>query len=436
MIGILERCVDDFSVFTKHESAVRSYCRSFPAILGKALDSTVFDVAGKDYVDFFAGAGAVNYGHNNRRIVDSVMRYMQDGGIMHSLDFHTQAKQAFIQKFVDVILEPRRLKYRMQFTGPTGTNAVEAALKLARKVTGRTQVVAFTNGFHGVSLGALAATANPSKRNAAGLPLHDVVRMPYDGFLGTAINTADIVDGMYRTAGAGLEKPAAFILEVVQGEGGLNVASRGWLTRISQLARDLGALVIVDEVQTGCGRTGKFFGFEDLGIEPDIVCLSKSLGGIGLPIAVNLIKEKFDQWQPGEHNGTFRGNNLAFVAGSAALDYWDVDSPLPMELPLKAAWISEELHATAALFPEETVTIRGKGLLRGLVFKSAQLADKVSQCGFSEGVIAETCGPNNEVLKIMPALTIDQATLKEGFRRLRAGITKNHVCQFADQLSQ
>ncbi len=428
--------MDKFAVFNNHESSVRSYCRSFPVILGRALNSTVFDLVGKDYVDFFAGAGALNYGHNNRRIVDSVIHYLQDGGILHSLDFHTQAKQEFIQKFVDIILQPRCLKYRMQFTGPTGTNAVEAALKLARKVTGRTQVVAFTNAFHGVSLGALAATANTSKRDASSLPLHYVTRMPYDGFLGDATNTADIVEGMYRTVGSGLEKPAAFILEVVQGEGGLNVASYGWLTRIDRLAKDLGALLIVDEVQTGCGRTGKFFGFEGMGIDPDIICLSKSLGGIGLPIAVNLIKEKFDQWQPGEHNGTFRGNNLAFVAGSAALDYWDVESVFQMELPHKAIWINEELHDIAAFFPENVVTVRGKGMLQGLAFRSPQLADEVSQCGFHEGVIAETCGPRNEVLKIMPPLTIDHATLKEGFQRLRAGIMKSRVRQTADDLAQ
>jgi len=381
-------------------------------------------VEGSEYIDFFAGAGAVNYGHNNGHVVDSIMRYMRGDGIMHSLDFHTRAKQEFIQKFVDVILKPRHLRHKMQFTGPTGTNAVEAALKLARKVTGRTQVVAFTNAFHGVSLGALAATANKSKRKAGYVPLHYITRMPYDGFLGDGINTAEIVEGMYRTAGAGLEVPAAFILETVQGEGGLNVASSGWLSRIGKLANDLGALLIVDEVQTGCGRTGKFFGFEEMGIEPDIICLSKSLGGIGLPIAVNLIKEGLDQWQPGEHNGTFRGNNLAFVAGSAALDYWDSASPFPEELSLKEEWITEELKATAALFSENAVEVRGKGMLQGLAFKSPQLASDVSRLGFDEGVIAETCGPDNEVLKIMPALTIDQATLQEGFRRLRKGIMR------------
>ena len=429
MIETCRQNMDDVSVFHDHESSVRSYCRSFPVLLGRALDSTVFDLAGKDYVDFFAGAGALNYGHNNPRIVDRVMGYLQDGGILHSLDFHTQAKKEFIQKFVEIVLQPRRLKYRMQFTGPTGTNAVEAALKLARKVTGRTGVVAFTNAFHGVSLGALAATASSNKRAASSLPLHYVTRMPYDGFLGPGMNTADIVEGMYQTLGSGLEKPAAFILEVVQGEGGLHAASRAWLGRIGRLAKDLGALLIVDEVQTGCGRTGKFFGFEDMDIDPDIICLSKSLGGIGFPIAMNLIKEQFDQWQPGEHNGTFRGNNLAFVAGAAALDYWKAGSDFPMTLPLKAAWVNEELHAIAALFPENTVTVRGKGMLQGLAFTSPQLAHEVSHCGFEEGVIAETCGPRAEVLKILPALTIDHATLKEGFRRLRTGILKSGVRQ-------
>lgn len=412
----------DIDIFDECESVVRAYCRNFPAVFHNAEGCRIFDERGRDYIDFFAGAGALNYGHNDDMIRREVIAYIQRGGITHSLDFYTTAKRQFLERFREIVLAPRGLDYKVQFTGPTGTNAVEAALKIARKVTGREQVVAFTNAFHGVSLGALAATANAEKRGVAGLPLQHVVRMPYDGFLGDGCDDAAVIESMYRNVGAGLERPAAVIVEVVQGEGGINVASRAWLHRIAELTKELGALLILDEVQTGCGRLGTFFGFEGMGCEPDVICLSKSLGGMGLPMAVTLIRPEYDAWLPGEHNGTFRGNNLAFVAASAALDYWTQSSDFPVRLLDKSKWMDVEIQDTLALLPKGAAVSRGRGMLRGIQCLPAGLADKISAAAFENGLVVETCGSGSDVLKIMPPLVIDRQTLYDGFQRLRAAI--------------
>lgn len=411
--------MNHFSIFENHESNVRSYCRQFPAIFCTAHGSRIVDENGRDYIDFFAGAGALNYGHNNPHIKARLLEYLSNDGVTHSLDFFTVAKANFIERFVEVILRPRSLHYKLQFTGPTGTNAVEAALKLARKITGRQNVVAFTNAFHGVSLGALAATTNRKKREAACVPLHYVTRMPFDRFFGDDIDTAEIIEGIYKIPGGGIERPAAFIVELVQGEGGLNVASKEWLQRIAKLAKELGALFIVDDIQSGCGRTGTFFSFENMEIQPDIVCLSKSLGGMGMPLAVTLIRPDLDKWEAGEHNGTFRGNNLAFIAATTAFGYWSGEYDFGASLDDKAGWLQSELEDAAKMFAADDVELRGRGLFRGMAFRRSELAESISEAAFRHGVIAETCGPRNGVLKFMPPLVIDQNTLKEGFEKLQ-----------------
>lgn len=314
--------MDNSPAVYQHESNVRSYCRDCNVVFASGTGATLTDVNGKKYIDFFAGAGSLNYGHNNPHLKQALLSYIQEDGVTTTLDFHSDAKSSFIERFERLILKPRGMSYKVQFTGPTGTNAVEAALKLARKRTARTTIAAFTRAFHGVSLGALAATANMEKRRVSGVELSNVVRLPYDGFFGSDIDSADIISKLYHTPGSGYEPPAAIILETVQGEGGLNCARPQWLKKIERLCQDLGALLIVDDIQAGCGRTGTFFSFELAGISPDIICLSKSISGYGLPMSVVLIKPEHDCWEPGEHNGTFRGNNQAFITASAALDFW------------------------------------------------------------------------------------------------------------------
>jgi diaminobutyrate-2-oxoglutarate transaminase len=222
-------------VFAAHESQVRSYCRSFPNVLTTAVGSFVYDREGRQYIDFLAGAGTLNYGHNDPDMKAALMAYIAGDGIAHGLDLHTSAKGDFLAAFHDVILEPRRMDYKVQFTGPTGTNAVEAALKLARKVTGRTNVIAFTHAFHGVSIGALATTGN-SHHRMSGLGLQGVTRMPYDGYYGPGIDTSELLAQMIDDSSSGVDAPAAIILECVQGEGGLNQVSPAWLRRVAALA--------------------------------------------------------------------------------------------------------------------------------------------------------------------------------------------------------
>jgi len=402
------------------ESAVRSYCRSFDGIFARARGAIVYDQDDRRYVDFLAGAGALSYGHNDPHIKDAVIDYLQTDGILHSLDLHTTTKLAFLRKFRDVILAPRRMDYRVQFCGPTGADAVEAALKLARKVTGRSTVIAFTNAYHGVTLGALAASASAYHRGAAGTPLQFVVRMPYEGYLGQDVDTIALIQDMLAT-GSGVEQPAAIIVETVQAEGGINVASHEWLKRLADLASRNGILLIVDDIQVGCGRTGRFFSFERAGIKPDIVCLSKAIGGIGLPMAINLVKPEYDLWSPGEHCGTFRGNNLAFVAATAALDYWQRPD-MEQEITRRAQTIRRCLGQLADHHQQDCEGVRGIGMIQGIAWRDAELTSRILSAAVTRGLLVESCGAYKTVIKLLPPLTICEEELAEGLEILSDAI--------------
>jgi diaminobutyrate-2-oxoglutarate transaminase len=236
MKAIVETTRSPLSVFEQMESEVRSYCRSFPVVFAKASGHTIWDTNQKAYIDFFAGAGALNYGHNNPAIKKKIMEYMLHDGVTHSLDMATEAKEALLKKFRDVILKPRGLAYKVMFPGPTGTNSVEAALKLARKATGRETVMSFTNGFHGMTIGSLSVTGNRMKRAGAGMPLTHTVSMPYDRYLGEELDSALFIERLIEDDGSGVSLPAAMILETVQGEGGINSASASWLQKSRQYA--------------------------------------------------------------------------------------------------------------------------------------------------------------------------------------------------------
>ncbi|UQZ83551.1 Diaminobutyrate--2-oxoglutarate transaminase [Paenibacillus konkukensis] len=402
-------------VFEEMESEVRSYCRSFTTVFDKAKNARLWDKNGNAYIDFFAGAGALNYGHNNERIRGKLLDYMLKDGVTHSLDMATGAKERFLTRFNDVILKPRGLSYKVMFPGPTGTNAVESALKIARKVTGRSTVICFTNAFHGMSLGSLAVTGNSFKRKGAGVELSHSVFMPYDGYFGPDVDTVKYMEKLLDDPGSGVDLPAAVILETVQGEGGLNAASPAWLKSMEALCRSKGILLIVDDVQMGCGRTGSFFSFDDTGLEPDIVCLSKSIGGYGLPMALTLLKPDIDQWSPGEHNGTFRGNNLAFVAAAEALQYWANDE-FRKAIELKSRTVRAALERMAARHPELQGEIRGRGMIQGIAFAEDGLAERLCQAAFDKGLIMETSGPRSEVAKLMPPLTIEDGLLEQGLQ--------------------
>ena len=337
--------MNTFEQFEKNESDIRSYCRSFPVIFKQARGAELVTREGKSYIDFLAGAGTLNYGHNNPVLKKALIQYLEDDGITHGLDMYSDAKERFLETFNRVILEPRGLgKYKVQFSGPTGANSVEAALKLARKVTGRSNVISFTNGFHGCTIGALAVTGNGHHRGAAGVPLSEVSRMPYANYFGDKVNTIAMMDKMLSDPSSGIDKPAAVIVEVVQGEGGLNTASADWMRKLEKLCRKHEMLLIVDDIQAGCGRTGTFFSFEEMGIKPDIITLSKSLSGFGLPFAIVVMRNELDQWEPGEHNGTFRGNNHAFVTAAAALEHFWVNDEFAKSVQAKGKRIADGMQ--------------------------------------------------------------------------------------------
>lgn len=397
--------------FERLESEVRTYCRAFPTVFQTATGTTLVDEGGNEYLDFFAGAGALNYGHNHPVLKASLLEYLAQDGITHSLDMATHAKRAFLETFEQIVLKPRRLDYKIMFPGPTGTNAVEAALKLARLVTGRTNVLAFTNAFHGMTLGSLAVTGNQGKRDGAGVSLGDVTRIPYHRYLGDDVDTISLLEQLLGDASSGVDLPAALILETVQAEGGVNVASHPWLRRLQRVLREHGVLLIIDDIQVGCGRTGPFFSFERAGLEPDIVCLSKSLSGYGTPLAITMMRPDLDVWSPGKHNGTFRGHNLAFVTATAALQTFWKTSALTEHVDQSASIIRSELDALADEFPAQ---VRGRGMIQGIQFRDEQAAAEISRLCFERGLVIETAGPNDEVLKILPPLVMETQQLRRG----------------------
>jgi diaminobutyrate-2-oxoglutarate transaminase len=408
------------NIFDSRESVVRSYCRWFDPVLASARGSIIRDTNGREYLDFLAGAGALNYGHNDADLKAALMEYIAGDGIAHALDLFTNVKHDFLTTFDQLVLQPRGLDHRVQFTGPTGANAVEAALKLARKVTGRTNVIAFTNAFHGVSLGALSATANGHHRMGPEQGLHGVTRMPFDGYLGDGVDTADLLARMLDDPSGGIDAPAAILLETVQGEGGLNVASPSWLGRVAAIAAEHGALLIVDDVQVGCGRTGSFFSFEGTGITPDLVVLSKSLSGFGLPMSVVLVRPRWDAWTPGEHNGTFRGNGHAFVTATAALRKFWADDALATDVARRAELVGSRLKEMASAVPGSRV--KGRGMMQGLdVGQGARAAAVRATCA-RDGLLSECAGPHDEVIKVLAPLTTDDELLHQGLDVLQNAI--------------
>ncbi|WP_327583567.1 diaminobutyrate--2-oxoglutarate transaminase [Nonomuraea sp. NBC_00507] len=401
-------------VFAHLESEVRSYCRGWPTVFTTARGSHMTDETGKTYLDFFAGAGTLNYGHNHPQLKRRLMNYLAGDAIVHSLDMFTAAKRDFLERFNEVVLAPRGLDYKVQFPGPAGNHAVEAALKLARKYTGRETVVSFTNAFHGMTLGALAVTGNSMKRHCAGVPLGHSVVMPYDDYLNGRTPDFLLFETMLGDSGSGLDRPAAVIVETVQGEGGINVATAGWLRGLADLCKRHDILLIVDDVQMGCGRTGAFFSFEEAGISPDIVCLSKSLSGYGLPFAVTLMRRELDVWEPGEHNGTFRGFNPAFVTATAALeDFWTGEG-VERQTLAKGEQVERALNEIALDNAGDVAGVRGRGLAWGLVMRKPEMARRVCGEAFRLGLLMETSGPRSEVVKLLPPLTTTAQDLDRG----------------------
>lgn len=418
----------DLEIFSNLESNVNSYGRSFPVKFKTAEDSYLIDSTGKRYIDFLMGAGSLNYGHNNRFLTKVMKDYIDTKGLMQGLDMYTPAKEDFLSVLNDVILQPRGLEYKVQFTGPTGTNAVEAALKLARKVTGRQNVVAFTNAYHGMTQGSLSCTGNATSRKGAGLLLTGVQRMPFCDYFSVDSPklSLDFFEKMLKDSSSGLDLPAAVIVETVQGEGGLNVATNNWLRRLETICKTNDIILIVDDIQAGIGRTGDFFSFEPSGIKPDMVTLSKSLSASGLPMSIVLFNKDLDWWSPGEHNGTFRGNNLAFATATEALKRYWANPGFKDQIKRNASFMKAELDDIAASYQKrdgsKLFKVKGRGLMIGLGCHNPLQAQYIKERCFNNQLILETCGPDDEVVKCFPALNAPKGTLKDAMRILRKSI--------------
>nr|WP_298248537.1 diaminobutyrate--2-oxoglutarate transaminase [uncultured Halomonas sp.] len=404
-------------ILERMESDVRTYSRSFPVVFTKARNARLTDEDGREYIDFLAGAGTLNYGHNNPKIKQALLEYLAEDNIIHGLDFFTAAKRRYLEALDEIILKPRGLDYKVQFPGPTGTNAVEAAIRLARNAKGRHNIVTFTNGFHGVTMGALAVTGNSKFREATGgVPTVGGSFLPYDGYLGDGTDTLDYFEKLLGDKSGGLDVPAGVIVETVQGEGGINACGLDWLKRLEQICRAHDILLIVDDIQAGCGRTGKFFSFEHADVVPDIVTNSKSLSGLGLPFSQVLMRPELDVWKPGQYNGTFRGFALAFTTAAAALENFWADDSFAKDVQRKGDIVAERFGKIAAWISEQGIEAseRGRGLMRGIDVGSGDIADKVTHQAFENGLIIETSGQDGEVIKCLCPLSIPDEDLQKG----------------------
>jgi diaminobutyrate-2-oxoglutarate transaminase len=410
----------DISLFEQYESNVRGYIRSFPAVFDTATSATIVDVEGKRYIDFFGGAGSLNYGHNHPLINQALITYIQRNGITNALDKATVAKHDFISAFQSIILKPRKMDYKIQFVGPTGANGVETALKLARKMKKRSNVIAFTNAYHGHSLGALAVTGNEFYHGDYYDVPRNVNKMPYDNYFDHDMDSVDMLRHYLGDGSSGYELPAAVIVESIQGEGGINVASVGWLQKLSALCKEMDILLIMDEIQVGNGRTGDYFSFERAGIMPDIITLSKSIG-TGMPMSIVLMKPNVDVWSPGEHTGTFRGNSYAFIAGAAALELWRNDD-FSRSIRAKGKQVEAAFKDFQARFPGWITDVRGLGMIWGLESLVEGFCNEVSKQAFQRGLMMETAGASDQVLKFLGPLVISEAELNEGFEILTDAI--------------
>ncbi|MCR4563927.1 MAG: aspartate aminotransferase family protein [Clostridiales bacterium] len=415
--------MDNSRIFEEYESNVRSYCRNFPAVFKKAKGSTIIDENGNEYLDFFNGAGALNYGHNNDYIKSRLVDYLMSDGLMHGLDMMTVPKAELIDTVENKLLKPRGLDYKIMFPGPTGTNAVEAALKLARKYTKRRTVWALMGAFHGMTLGALALTSDEGSRGGAGVPLENVVHIPapymFDNF-----DTIEYMETLLSDDHSAVEKPAAFILETVQAEGGVYVLSVEYLKAVRDFCTKHGIILIVDDIQVGNARTGTFFSFERAGIVPDMVVLSKSIGGYGFPFALTLFRPEYDVFTPGEHNGTFRGNQMAMVASKAGIEF-NLENNVEKMARDSGEIIEKYLKENLGHLGFE---IRGIGCIWGIDMKKSELSQAVVNYCFAHNLILERAGRDNGVVKLMPALTVTKEELLKGLE-----IVKNGVLEVADK---
>ncbi|MFI8347620.1 diaminobutyrate--2-oxoglutarate transaminase family protein [Streptomyces sp. NPDC085596] len=434
------------------ESAARTYARALPIVPVRARGLTIEGADGRRYLDCLSGAGALALGHNHPVVLEAIRKVLDSGAPLSVLDLATPVKDAFITELFRTLPAGFADRARVQFCGPAGTDAVEAALKLVRAATGRTGILAFTGAYHGMTAGALAASGGATDLQVGRLPYPQDYRCPFGvgGPRGAEL-AARWTESVLDDPKSGVAQPAGMILEPVQGEGGVIPAPDDWLRRMRRLTADRSIPLIADEVQTGVGRTGAFWAVDHSGITPDVMVLSKAIGG-SLPLAVVVYREELDVWPPGAHAGTFRGNQLAMAAGTATLTHVRENGLAERAATLGARMLDQlrQLQSAFACVGD----VRGRGLMIGveLVNPAAapvggpvpeargsgadgwdsataphpadpELAATVQRECLDRGLIVELGGRHNSVVRLLPPLTISDEQASAVLDRLADAVT-------------
>ncbi|MFF0749712.1 diaminobutyrate--2-oxoglutarate transaminase family protein [Streptomyces sp. NPDC004267] len=402
----------------QRESAARTYARSLPIVPVRARGLTIEGADGRRYLDCLSGAGTLALGHNHPVVLEAIRKVLDSGAPLHVLDLATPVKDAFTTELFATLPGKLADNARIQFCGPAGTDAVEAALKLVRTATGRRGVLAFSGAYHGMTAGALDASGGAGDVRVARLPYPRDYRCPFGvgGERGAEL-AARWTENVVDDPKSGVPTPAGMILEPVQGEGGVIPAPDSWLRRMRALTEARGIPLIADEVQTGVGRTGTFWAVEHSGVVPDVMVLSKAIGG-SLPLAVVVYRSELDAWEPGAHAGTFRGNQLAMAAGAATLAYVR-ENGLAARAGVLGARMLGQLQGLAAAHPC-VGDVRGRGLMIGVELVDPEgagpddlapppdpgLASAVQRQCLDRGLIVELGGRHNAVVRLLPPLTL------------------------------
>jgi len=417
------------------ESNARTYAKDFPIVIDAAFGSHIKDIDGKIYIDCLSGAGTLALGHNHPEVIDAIKKYLDENRILHSLDFRTEHKEQFVNTLLQCLPEEFSREAKIQFCGPTGADAVEAAMKLFKIYSGRSTIITFHGAYHGMTNGALSLTGNLRTKSSIGnlMPGVHFMPYPYQYRCPFGVGGEDAIDinlnyfkSTLEDPYSGITKPAAVILEVVQGEGGCIPAPDRWIAGVRDITAKLDIPLIVDEIQTGLGRTGSMFAFQSSGIIPDAVLVSKAAGG-GLPVSLLLYNRKYDVWTSGDHAGTFRGNQLAMVAGTATMQHI-LRNNLPSEAFAKGKYLIDALTSLKSRIPVWG-DVRGRGLMIGIEIigginknyddpDSRILTQKIKQECLKRGLIVESGGRNGAVLRLLPPLNITFEILDDVIRIL------------------
>jgi diaminobutyrate-2-oxoglutarate transaminase len=426
---------------SRFESNARSYPHKFPIAIKSAQGAWITDVEGRKYLDCLSGAGTLALGHNHSEVIGAIRAVLDHQIPLHTLDLTTPVKDAFCETVLK-LLPGSPGDWRLQFCGPTGADAVEAALKLAKIATGRSGILSFSGAYHGMTHGALSVTGNLGPKTSVGGLMPGIQFLPYPysyrcplgiGGETAAIALGVLIERFLDDVESGVTKPAAIIVEAIQGEGGVIPAPVPWLVKLREVTQRHGIILILDEVQAGVGRTGQWFAFDHANIVPDMIVLSKAIGG-GLPLSLVAYQAGFDVWSPGAHAGTFRGNQLAMSAGQATLDIMVKNRVLDNVVSVGTA-LEHRLMRLQRNFPC-IGDIRGRGLMLGIEIVDSehpvdslgshpphpQLSQALQRACFDNQLIVERGGRHGAVLRLLPPLTL---THQEGvivIERLEAAL--------------